>query len=66
MVTQLNLPNLDDEEEDAAADEEDEAEVEMRKLETYLRTDPPRVSSEPTASSYSSTLKLVFFWLLYK
>ncbi len=43
----------------------------MRKLETYLRMDPPRVSSEPTASSYSSTLeinelnmslKLVILW----
>jgi hypothetical protein len=30
----------------------------MRKLETYLRTDPPRVRSEPTASSYSSTLEI--------
>jgi hypothetical protein len=30
----------------------------MRKLETYFRTDPPRVSSEATASSYSSTLEI--------
>jgi len=47
-----NLPKLDSE------DDEEEEEVDMRKLETYLRTDPPRVSSEPTASSYSSTLKI--------